>query len=154
MIKIPTPGTRSIAINLIVLQTRVIKDGTAAPAARESRPRTLVPSCRARKSTNLALERPSRQIIAHLMRSKVEDIVADSETLASSEKVRRIKIEYPRDWLTSAMFLVRTLPLACRQVSTNRLSVRNMRTEPWLLRTTPPIIAETGCSTSSNAVSL
>ena len=64
------------------------------------------------------------------MRSKVKDIVADSEILVSSEKVRRIKIEYPRDWLTSVMFLVRTLPLACRQVSTNRLSVRNMRTEP------------------------
>jgi hypothetical protein len=76
------------------------------------------------------------------MRSKVADIVADSETLANSEKVRRIKIEYPRDWLTSVMFLVMILPLACRQVNAKRISVRKMRTEPWLIRKTPPIIAK------------
>jgi hypothetical protein len=139
MIKMPIPGTRIMSSNLMALQRRVFIDGTPAPAARDRRPSSVVLCCKARKSTNLALAAPCRQIIAHLMRSSVVEIVADNETPANSEKVRRKKMEYPRDWLTSVKFVVKILPLACRQVNTRRLSVRKMRTEPWLIRNAPPI---------------
>lgn len=130
MIKMPIPGTRIMSSNLMALQRRVFIDGTPAPAARDRSPSSVVLCCKARKSTNLALPAPCRQIIAHLIRSSVVEIVADNETPANSEKVRRKKMEYPRDWLTSLKFVVKILPLACRQVNTRRLSVRNMRTEP------------------------
>jgi hypothetical protein len=139
MIKMPIPGTRIMSSNLMALQRRVFIDGTPAPAARDRRPSSVVLCCKARKSTNLALAAPCRQIVAHLMRSSVVEIVADNETPANSEKVRRKKMEYPRDWLTSVKFVVKILPLACRQVNTRRLSVRKMRTEPWLIRNAPPI---------------
>lgn len=61
---------------------------------------------------NFALDRPFWQIIAHLMRSNVAEIVADNETPASSEKVRRNKMGYARDWLTSVKFFVKMFPLA------------------------------------------
>jgi hypothetical protein len=93
MIRIPIPGMKTMNISRIILQRRVFTDGTTAPVARDNRPRIVVPSCRARKSTKLALDWPFRQIMAHLRRSSVAEIVADSERPASSEKARRKKIE-------------------------------------------------------------
>jgi hypothetical protein len=112
MIRMPVPGTRTMINNLIMLQKRALTEGTAAPAARDSKPKNVVLCCKARKSMNLALDRLFRQIIAHLMSSNVAEIVADNEIPASSEKVRRKKMEYPRDWLTSVKYLVKILPLA------------------------------------------
>jgi hypothetical protein len=130
MIKMPTPGTRIMTSNLTALQRRVFTDGIPVPAARERRPSSVVLCCKARKSTNLALAAPCRQIIAHLIRSSVVEIVADNETPANSEKVRRKNMAYPRERLNSVKLLVKILPLACRQVNTKRLSVRRMSTEP------------------------
>jgi hypothetical protein len=93
MMRIPIPGTKTMNISRIILKTRVLTNGTATPVARDSNPRTVVLCCRARKSTNLALDGPFRHIITHLMRSNVAEIVAAKEMPASSEKMRRKKME-------------------------------------------------------------
>jgi hypothetical protein len=93
IIRILIPGIKTMVNSRVILQSRVLVDGTAVPIARDSKPRIVVPSCRARKSTNLALDPPFRQIIAHLMLSNVAAIVADNDTPAISEKARRKKME-------------------------------------------------------------
>ena len=79
-------------ISLNKLKILVFNDGTVDPATRNNSPNVVVLSFSARKSTNLALLVPL-EIMTHLNLSNVDNIVAESEIPASSENVRRKKME-------------------------------------------------------------